>query len=274
MNNLTTRTITGLIYVIVVVLSTLLHPLTFLLLLVFFTIIGIREFYKLTANDKVHPQTISGIIAGVAIVVVAYLNAAEYYRDWIFYLIIATPILIGLIELLNKKGEFDKNVMFNLLGIVYVAAPLSLLEFSGFPESLNHTYSYEIILGYFIILWLYDTGAYLVGSTFGKHKILPRISPGKSWEGVIGGMVIGIGTAIILAMFFELLEMIQWIVISILIAITGTIGDFIESGIKRKAGVKDSGNIFPGHGGMLDRIDSVLFSAPFVFLYLKVIQVI
>ena len=127
---------------------------------------------------------------------------------------------------------------------------------------------YGIALGYLLLLWLNDTGAYFVGSLVGKHKLFERISPGKTWEGSAGGALFALATAWGLSMLFIQLTTMHWLILAIIVVISGTIGDLVESMLKRSLGIKDSGNILPGHGGMLDRFDAVLISAPFVFVYL------
>ncbi|MBK6281354.1 MAG: phosphatidate cytidylyltransferase [Draconibacterium sp.] len=123
-------------------------------------------------------------------------------------------------------------------------------------------------MGIFFIIWIYDSMAYVFGSMLGKHKICVRISPKKSWEGLIGGTVFAVITGIVNSLFFDELSLINWVVVALLIVAFGTSGDFFESKLKREAGVKDSGNILPGHGGMLDRFDTMLFAAPVIFVWI------
>jgi phosphatidate cytidylyltransferase len=125
-----------------------------------------------------------------------------------------------------------------------------------------------IVVGFFILLWANDTGAYLTGITMGRHRLMERISPKKSWEGFIGGMVIAAAAAWLLSDWFGVLDKKGWIIVSVIITIAGTYGDLVESMLKRSIGVKDSGNVLPGHGGFLDRFDSVIISFPMVYLYI------
>ena len=131
--------------------------------------------------------------------------------------------------------------------------------------------TYGVLFGYFGILWISDTGAYLVGSAIGKHRLFERISPKKSWEGSIGGAIFALGGAALCWYLFGDILLWQWFVLGLIIVIIGTLGDLVESLFKRSLGVKDSGSILPGHGGMLDRFDAVFISAPFVFAYLMII---
>jgi len=139
---------------------------------------------------------------------------------------------------------------------------------------LNTEYSYvnTIILGVFILIWTNDTFAFLIGKNFGKHKLLERISPNKTIEGFIGGMVFTFIASLILTRVFSSLSLDKWIVIAGIVSVFGVLGDLIESMFKRQAGVKDSSNFIPGHGGFLDRFDSVIFAAPFIFIYLQLVQ--
>ena len=164
------------------------------------------------------------------------------------------------------------TVMVTLSGLFYILLPVSLIPFIT-NSSLSDGYDPRILLGTLFIIWIYDTGAYIFGSLLGKHKMAPGISPKKSWEGLIGGLVFAFLSSIVIAQYFTLLNQVDWIVLSLIIVLTSTTGDLFESLIKREAGVKDSGKIFPGHGGMLDRFDSVLMAIPFVFLYLYLFKI-
>ena len=140
---------------------------------------------------------------------------------------------------------------------------------------LNAEFNYvnSSILGVFVLIWTNDTFAFLVGKNFGKHKLLERISPNKTIEGFVGGMVFTFLVSLLLASQFDTsLTIVQWIVIAGIVSIFGVLGDLIESMFKRQAGVKDSSNFIPGHGGFLDRFDSVIFAAPFIFIYLQFVQ--
>jgi phosphatidate cytidylyltransferase len=159
--------------------------------------------------------------------------------------------------------------MITIAGIIYIALPFSLLNFIIYPGiSAKSDFYPWVLIGIFLIIWMYDSMAYVFGSMLGKHKICERISPKKSWEGLIGGAVFAVIMAIVNSLFFHELSLFNWIVIAVLIVVFGTSGDFFESKLKREAGVKDSGNILPGHGGMLDRFDTVLFAVPVIFVWI------
>ncbi|GAI59219.1 unnamed protein product, partial [marine sediment metagenome] len=130
----------------------------------------------------------------------------------------------------------------------------------------------QILLGFFILFWVSDTAAYLFGVSFGKHRLFKRISPRKSWEGLLGGAFIALITAYLLSLYFKDLRLPDWIIIAFIVVIIGTFGDLVESMYKRSLGLKDSGRILPGHGGILDRFDGVLLASPIVFTYLQLIR--
>jgi len=173
--------------------------------------------------------------------------------------------------LFAKKEEVISHLGKIFLTIIYIVVPFTLMVQIPF---LNTEYSYvnTIILGVFILIWTNDTFAFLIGKNFGKHKLLERISPNKTIEGFIGGMVFTFIASLILTRVFSSLSLDKWIVIAGIVSVFGVLGDLIESMFKRQAGVKDSSNFIPGHGGFLDRFDSVIFAAPFIFIYLQLVQ--
>ena len=156
-----------------------------------------------------------------------------------------------------------------LTGFIYVAVPFSLLNFiifPGYPE--NPVFTPIMLIGIFFIMWVYDTGAYITGSLIGKHKIHEKISPNKTWEGLTGGSALAIIMGMTYSYISKSAEISEWMIITLIIIIFGTLGDLFESKIKRKLMVKDSGNVLPGHGGLLDRLDSFLFIIPVIFVWL------
>ena len=147
---------------------------------------------------------------------------------------------------------------------------MSLINFLVFPEILGgNNYTPKLLIALFSLIWIYDSGAYLVGVSIGKHRLFERISPKKSWEGAIGGTLTAILAAYFISVFVPEIDLIHWIAISMLTVISSTFGDLTESMFKRFFAIKDSGNLFPGHGGVLDRFDSLFFAVPVVVMYLK-----
>ena len=194
------------------------------------------------------------------------------------FIIFPLLVLIVVLEIFRKNETPISNIAFSIMGILYVVVPFSLLNFFAYGNNADSIVSIAspnhpayLLLGFFIIQWACDSGAYLVGTTFGKTKLSPKISPNKTWEGFIGGLILATFIGYIIACFIGS-NPIHWVLISIIIVVFGTLGDLTESQIKRSVGVKDSGNLLPGHGGILDRFDGVLFSAPFVLAYLHFVD--
>lgn len=196
------------------------------------------------------------------------------------YLLFIFPLLVVLVLLeLFRKSEYPvTNFAFSIAGIFYVVIPFAMLNFFAYNEDSYYKtlgvtgYQYILLLAFFVIQWSNDTGAYLVGKFFGRTKLFERISPNKTWEGAFGGAVFALIAGFLFA-YFAGGHIGHWLAIAGLIVVFGTLGDLTESQIKRSVGVKDSGNLLPGHGGILDRFDGVLFSAPFVLTYLHLFNI-
>jgi phosphatidate cytidylyltransferase len=184
--------------------------------------------------------------------------------------------LIFLVELFDKKsGQPFAQVGQFCLGIFYIAVPLALLKIMSIrlenAGSTNWIYVPQRVIGLLILTWSSDTFAYLVGSFIGKTPLFPRISPKKTWEGTIGAGILTVGLGWVLHHFFGEWTLAQWLVLGAAAAIFGTLGDLVESMLKRSVGVKDSGTLLPGHGGLLDRFDAFIFFLPWAWLVLKVV---
>ena len=168
---------------------------------------------------------------------------------------------------LYRQGTIPfANIAYTLLGVIYVSGPFALLHIIAFSHG---PYSYEIIMGILLILWANDTGAYLIGSSIGKHKLFKRISPHKSWEGVLGGAVLALFVSYTIAGHFNIINLDTWLGIGGIVVVVGTYGDLVESMFKRSLKIKDSGNMIPGHGGLLDRFDSLLLASPCIVSFIK-----
>jgi phosphatidate cytidylyltransferase len=267
-NNFSTRTFTALFFVIAMVGSAVLGQTVFSCLLLIIAILGIQEFITLISRENIQPAKWSTLIAGV----IVYSSFAAHAMNLISItgLLIIFPVVFVLfiLELWRNKTHPFMNIAFSVTAVIYIALPLGLMMYLFDPVILSGPYHYGVVLGFLFILWANDTGAYLVGSVIGKHKLFERISPGKTWEGSIGGTVFALLVAWGLSFIFKQLGSSQWMILSVIIVISGTLGDLVESMLKRSLGIKDSGTIFPGHGGILDRFDAVLLSVPFVFVYL------
>lgn len=177
-------------------------------------------------------------------------------------------------ELFLKGTNPIQSLAYAVLGQIYLAIPLSLLSYLAFSYDIANgiTYHYAFLLALFVFIWVNDSFAYLTGSLFGKHRMFERISPKKSWEGFAGGAIFTIAASVFFANFFTQLPLWGWIGFAMIMIIFGTLGDLVESLFKRTLNVKDSGNLLPGHGGILDRIDSVIFSIPALFIYVEIVS--
>jgi phosphatidate cytidylyltransferase len=178
------------------------------------------------------------------------------------------PLVFLSLELFKKGNWQIKGLAYRIIGYLYILMPLILLNYLNIKAELINS---KIVLVVFILVWVNDTFAYITGMLIGKHKLFERITPKKTWEGFIGGLLATIIAAWLLAPFAGAKHLLHWGIAAFFIGISAVFGDFIESFFKRKAGVKDSGNIMPGHGGILDRIDSLLFVFPVVYIYFELV---
>lgn len=264
------RSITASVIVAFQIGGLLLGSYTFLFVFASICILGIWEFYSLSYKNNSKPQKYYGTIVAIFVFVSNFLFANELVTNKIFLLYVPILIFILIYELFRNQKLPFVNIAFSLLGIIYVAVPFSLLNYLVHFEINNQIqYNPEILLGIFFLIWSYDTGAYFIGSNFGKHRLFERISPKKSWEGSIGGAILAILVASFVAGLFKKVSFSDWLVIATIIIIMGTFGDLIESMLKRSINIKDSGTILPGHGGILDRFDSILIASPMIFAYIK-----
>lgn len=272
MKNLAIRTLTGFVFVLGIVSGLIFSMYGFLILFSAIIIFSLWEFYLLTHKAFARPQKYFGIIIGVSFFVATFLYYGHQVDSKIYCFFIPLIISIFIFELYRKSKRPFNNIAYTILGLVYIALPISLFNFYVFNYTTHVVYNYHILLGFFILLWANDTGAYLLGVSIGRTRLFERISPKKSWEGLVGGILVSLLVAYFLSKTFTELSIDQWFTISVLISISATFGDLVESMFKRSISVKDSGNIMPGHGGILDRFDSVLLAAPVIYTYLQFIE--
>lgn len=276
MKNLIIRTITGVIFVAAIVAS-FLRPEAMVLLFSIVTGMTIWEFAGLV-NER-PGVTINRFICTVAGVYFFY--AMTYFcsdlyggaaKSVVFIPYLVTVVYLLVSELYAKQEDPINNWAYTMLSQMYIALPFSLLNVLAFTATPNGHISFNTLLplSVFVFLWVNDTGAYCVGSLLGRHKLFPRISPGKSWEGCIGGAVFVLAAAYLISEYIDMgiLNTLQWLGLGLVVVVFGTWGDLVESLFKRTLGIKDSGNILPGHGGMLDRFDSSLLAIPAAVVYL------
>lgn len=274
MSNFWARTFTGLSLVFILLAALFLNGWVFASLFLLILVVGLNEFYGLIANETCQPQKYYGLFAGILIYV---LNTLAFFV-WnnlpdnggsLLPFLIPIPLFFFsfILEIYRKKANPLLNIATTSMGYLYIALPFSLLNaFSG--NDVTHYHGLPALLtGYFALTWIYDTGAYLFGKQFGKHKFFERISPKKTWEGTLAGAIIAYLATWGISFLVKEIPAVDWFVMASLIILFGTHGDLAESLIKRNLNIKDSGNILPGHGGILDRFDTILLSIPFVFLY-------
>ena len=279
MSTFTTRLISGTVYVALIVLALTLSMVWGLwVLLSVFAVAGIIEFNRLIGVNR--PYIFRIVLDCVAAVWLLYATA-QYGMAISHGLGIFLPYLLYLLYVVCRSTFLPHQAMLpslgnSLIGQLYIAVPLALtirLTLEVDPYSSMTQYNGLLLLAIFIFIWVNDTGAYLVGSRWGKRRLAPSISPKKSVEGSIGGLLLVLLSAVILRLLlFPELSWLRILLIAAVVAIFGTIGDLFESSLKRQAGVKDSGKLIPGHGGILDRIDSLLLAVPAVYLLLAVLD--
>lgn len=271
MNNFTKRIIFGAIYASVLTFGILFSRITFIGLFFLLMLVTLYEFNNIIRLKSVFPY----IIAILLFIFANALNVndipsrslSEYAGIAVFLSFFGAFISI----LFAKKDEVVSHLGKIFLSIIYIAVPFTLIAQIPF---INNEFEYinTTILGVIILVWINDVFAYLIGTNFGKTKLLERISPNKTVEGFLGGMFFTFIGGWILSLFFTKLSFVNWLAFAGIVSVFGVLGDLIESMFKRQAGVKDSSNFIPGHGGFLDRLDSIIFSAPFIFIYLLVIS--
>lgn len=269
MNNFWQRAITGTIFVVVLVGAIVLGGwymhVTFGVIVLF----GLLEFYKLFENTDTKPQRIVGAILGTsiyfsAVVALHDLKIAGAIGVSIFLL---SFVVFSITELFRKSIKPFSNIALTFIGIIYITLPfilLILIPHATFNRSVSVLDSFWPIMIIFIMIWCNDTFAYLTGRLIGKHKLFERISPKKTWEGFLGGVLFAVIAGVLLAYFLEA-SYVKYITYAVVVGVIGTLGDLVESMLKRSVNVKDSGTILPGHGGILDRFDAVLFVVPVIF---------
>lgn len=269
MKKFITRSVTGIILVLVMLTAIIASPYSYALLFLSILVGGIIEFSNLFKESKVKPNRAFSLIISVGFYAIAFLVAQRTLELKYFLSFFPMLLIIMATELYRKKENPLQNISVTIFSIIYLAIPMSLINFLVFPEILGGSnYTPKLLIALFALIWIYDSGAYLVGVSIGRHRLFERISPKKSWEGAIGGTLTALLAAYFISGFIPEIKLIHWIVISILTVISSTFGDLTESMFKRQFGIKDSGNLLPGHGGILDRFDSLFFAVPVVVTYL------
>ncbi|MBA3664390.1 MAG: phosphatidate cytidylyltransferase [Bacteroidetes bacterium] len=275
LKTLATRSISAAVFVVLLVGAVLWNYYSFTLFFFAVALLGLNEFYRLAEKLGASPHKGLGFFAAVC-AYLTFINRDAFAIDFnlnkiMAGLLILCPFVSMAISMFSKKENSMKNAFFTIGGIIYSVLPFAFLNAIVFyDDGCNETqFSPWLILGLIFLIWSNDTFAYLGGSLFGKNKMIERVSPGKTWEGTLTGVLITFGLSFLFNRFVYKMDPVLWPVLGISIPVLATVGDLIESKLKREAGIKDSGNIMPGHGGILDRFDSLIFVSPFVFVLFK-----
>lgn len=267
-SNLTQRIVAALVGVPLILFCILYNDITFWILFLTISILTQYEFYKLLRLDRNLPLAVWGTICGSLLNILTYLIERSFLPFNFYYIIIPLLTFTFFIKLYKKEDlQPFTNLGFTFLGIIYVAVPFALVN--ELIITLDG-YRPHLMIGILLMLWGNDSGAYFAGRFLGTRKLFERISPKKTWEGFFGGLFTSILVAIACSYFFDDLNLVKWIIVAIIISVTGTLGDLVESLFKRSIAIKDSGSIIPGHGGFLDRFDGLLLSMPFIVTFLKI----
>lgn len=269
MNNFLLRTVTGILFVLLIASALIWNQWSFLCVYLIILIMCLWEFYCLLEKAGIQPHKLMGMFYGITIFILSF-YIAKYNTPDIIILIVPILFIDFIVAFFRKSVNPFTDVAYTLLGIFYIAVPFSMMNYIAFYA--DNTFTHQLILGYMLLIWSNDTFAYIIGSKFGKHKMFERISPKKTWEGTTGGAILCMVTVFVVEILFQYLTVYEWIGIAIIVVAAGTTGDLLESLLKRSLKIKDSGSLLPGHGGLLDRFDSFLFATPFICLYLFFIK--
>ena len=274
MKNLWVRMLSGAVLAAVVLGAVVWSQWSFGILLAALLVVGLSEFYTLAEKQGSKPQRIVGLVAGLVLFAPNFAfisddiqilgSARQAFVCGLAFLLLSLPAMF-ICELYRRQENPAANIGTTLMGVVYVALPLSVMCY--FPMFGGGAWNPRVMVFYIFIIWANDVFAYLVGMSIGRHRLFERLSPKKSWEGFFGGIVGAVAMGLVAARVLEG-GYAAWAGLALVAAVSGVLGDLVESMFKRAAGVKDSGTLIPGHGGVLDRFDAMLLSAPFVFVYM------
>lgn len=262
------------IFVVIMLVGLFTGPYTFSGLFLIITVACLWEFFTMTLDlhtrrDRI--RKILGVVLGtmplllLTILNMANLREPETFVQLASLLFSPFVFFIFIYELYSKSKEPFINIAFMILGLFYIGIPFALVDFIAFE---GDDFYYRVIFGLLLLTWVNDTGAYLVGSRIGKTPLFPSVSPNKTWEGTIGGLLTTLLFGVLLGLTFTEIALGHWVVLAGIVGVFGGLGDLVESMLKRSVGVKDSGSLLPGHGGVLDRFDAFIFAVPFAAAYI------
>lgn len=272
MKILLTRTISGIVFVGLIIFAIVINSWVLFNVFLIFTCLALFEYKNLLIIKNIHLSPLFFIPALAIYFMVAYTNLwnIDFYKNIFPFLLIGTLLIYSVIALFRKQETSTlATIAASITAIIVIVLPFAFIN--HFPLLIAN--GKMLLLSVFILMWSYDTFAYSIGSLIGKRPLFKRISPKKTWEGCLGGVACTLILSYFFVDFFRSLPYTswEWMGLAGIIVVAGTLGDLIESLFKRELGVKDSGSILPGHGGILDRFDSILFAIPFVYIYLYII---
>ncbi len=267
MKGFVTRTLTGAVFGLLVIGSVLWSPWAFFTLMGAFAFVALKEFVKLFPSEPRPRGTIIYYFLGISVYVLIGLNGMNVVGFSGLFLVLLSFFILMAVELFRQPRPSWLEIAAGFTALIYIAVPFGLMNGLFWLRSANVRFPW-ILLALFVLVWANDVFAYLIGSAVGKHKLYPKLSPKKTWEGSLGGLIFTLAFAWLFSVFADNLDLEQWLWLGAIISVSANLGDLAESLLKRNAGVKDSGVLLPGHGGVLDRFDAVLFATPFVFFYL------
>lgn len=269
LKTLGTRSLSGAIFVVLLLGSVWYGYTSFCLFFLLVSLMGLKEFYNLSTNFKLQSFNWIGLLLGLFFYLLFinwHLFLPQFSLGKIQSLVVLFPFILLVAALFTSTSQAVLSAIYTMAGLIYAVLPFTLLQ--SLVLTNEGEYKPHLLTGVIFLIWSNDTFAYLGGSLFGKNKMIERISPGKTWEGTIFGILMTFVISFILQRYLITFNDNRWIILGALVPVLATLGDLVESLLKRQAGVKDTGNIMPGHGGVLDRFDSLIFVTPFVYILL------
>ena len=269
MSNFTKRVIFGLLYAVSILVSYYFGPIYFYTLFFLFMLLSLYEFLKLIELKSIYPYILA--VTSFLLTILSNgepLSLEEHVLQKLIFSAFTLVLFITFITALVSSRKIAIQYLGRIfLSLIYIIIPFSLMAKLPFLN-MDKSFDFTTIIGIFILIWSNDVFAYLVGKNFGKHKLIERVSPNKTIEGFVGGLVFTFVSAYFISRFLNVLPPSHWFSLAFIVSIFGVLGDLVESMFKRQANIKDSSNLIPGHGGFLDRLDSIIFVTPFIYIYL------
>ena len=276
MKKFLTRVLSGFVFVVIVCTCILLGEFGHAALFLFVSMVCLHEFYRALSNQGVKVSAPMGITIGALVYLTVSCMILFELSSMLLLVLIPLFMVVFLLHLWKNVEKPFESISYTLCGIVYVCIPLSLTLLLAKPiymstDVIAYLYLPLNILGILVLQWVSDSFAYLTGVCIGKHPLFPKHSPKKSWEGFIGGLLFCILAGYFIGTYISTdFSVTDWIVMAMIVPIIGTLGDLVESMFKRSMNIKDTGNIMPGHGGLMDRFDSLIMTTPFLLAYLLI----